>query len=74
MFNNGDGGCGNDLAIDDIIFRSCGDLTSIDSGNSSNMNLKVCEEDTPISIDLKATQIILYIKLTHTSGNKVQIL
>jgi len=55
MFNNGDGGCGNDLAIDDIIFRSCGDLTSIDSGNSSNMNLKVCEEDTPISIDLKAT-------------------
>jgi len=55
MFNNGDGGCGNDLAIDDIIFRSCGDLTSIDSGNSSNMNLKVCEEDTPISVDLKAT-------------------
>ncbi|MCJ7757420.1 MAG: hypothetical protein MUP24_04680, partial [Gillisia sp.] len=24
MFNNDGGGCGNDLAIDDIIFRSCG--------------------------------------------------
>ena len=55
MFNNGEGGCGNDLAIDDIIFRSCGDLTSIDAGNSSNMNLRVCEEDTPYNVDLKAT-------------------
>ncbi|WP_026934422.1 T9SS type B sorting domain-containing protein [Christiangramia echinicola] len=54
MFNNGDGGCGNDLAIDDIIFRSCGDLTTISTeGNSGNI-FKVCEENTPIRLELEA--------------------
>jgi gliding motility-associated-like protein len=30
MVNNGKGGCGNDLVIDDISFRPCGPSTSID--------------------------------------------
>lgn len=30
MVNNGKGGCGNDLVIDDISFRACGPSTSID--------------------------------------------
>lgn len=55
MFNEGEGGCGNDLAIDDIIFRSCGDLTRITSPESSGSNFSVCEEDTPISLLLNAT-------------------
>ncbi|TBW29136.1 T9SS type B sorting domain-containing protein [Gramella sp. KN1008] len=54
MFNNGDGGCGNDLAIDDIIFRSCGDLTTISSNIGSDGVFAVCEEDTPVGISLEA--------------------
>ena len=36
MRNNGQGGCGNDLAIDDIVFKSCGD--SVDITDDSNAN------------------------------------
>lgn len=54
MFNNGEGGCGNDLAIDDIIFRSCGDLTTITSEGDSNGILQVCEENSPVSVQLQA--------------------
>ncbi|WP_282018690.1 T9SS type B sorting domain-containing protein [Salegentibacter mishustinae] len=54
MFNNGEGGCGNDLAIDDIIFRSCGDLTTVTSENGNN-RLDVCAEDAPVSLSLEAT-------------------
>lgn len=54
MFNNGEGGCGNDLAIDDIIFRSCGDLTTVTAENG-NSRLDVCAEDAPVSLSLEAT-------------------
>lgn len=55
MFNNGIGGCGNDLAIDDIIFRSCGDLTEVKSATTGLSSLEVCEPDTPVTVDLSAT-------------------
>lgn len=55
MFNNSDGGCGNDLAIDDIIFRSCGDLTAINTEGASGNEYSVCEENAPVSLELKAT-------------------
>jgi len=54
MFNNGEGGCGNDLAIDDIIFRSCGDLTTITSENNEN-RMDVCAENAPVNLTLEAT-------------------
>ncbi|SDL44723.1 gliding motility-associated C-terminal domain-containing protein [Salinimicrobium catena] len=54
MYNNGEGGCGNDLAIDDIIFRSCGDLTTISSTEGSSEKLDICEEDLPGTIELNA--------------------
>ena len=54
MFNNSDGGCGNDLAIDDIIFRSCGDLTTITPVNSSENEISICEENLPQTINLEA--------------------
>ena len=55
MFNNGFGGCGNDLAIDDIIFRSCGDLTEITADNITGNSLQVCEPEAPVTIDLTAS-------------------
>ena len=33
MINNSSGGCGNDVAIDDIVFKSCGDLITIEDSN-----------------------------------------
>ncbi|MBL7740326.1 MAG: gliding motility-associated C-terminal domain-containing protein [Chitinophagaceae bacterium] len=43
IFNNSPGGCGNDLALDDITFRPCGpQLTSSITGNSSPA-VNLCE-------------------------------
>lgn len=54
MLNNGAGGCGNDLAIDDIVFRTCGDrITLTDAANNSNI-LGVCQENAPTSVELTA--------------------
>lgn len=55
MFNEGVGGCGNDLAIDDIIFRSCGDLTEISSSSNAENPFYVCESETPSTLTLTAT-------------------
>ncbi|NJY63705.1 T9SS type B sorting domain-containing protein [Salinimicrobium sp. CDJ15-81-2] len=55
MFNNGVGGCGNDLAIDDIIFRSCGDLTEVTSAGIDEDELVVCPQDVPARVNLTAT-------------------
>ena len=55
MFNNGQGGCGNDLAIDDIIFRSCGDYTEINGDGGEESSVSICEEDAPVSLTLTAT-------------------
>jgi len=43
IFNNAQGGCGNDLALDDITFRPCGPrlLPAITGNTNSNVNL--CE-------------------------------
>ena len=54
MFNNGDGGCGNDLAIDDVVFRSCGDLTEIHSAEGPAGNVALCEEDLPANVQMTA--------------------
>lgn len=54
MLNNGIGGCGNDLAIDDIVFKSCGDfITVLDNANENN--LVSCEDLGPVSTTLTAT-------------------
>lgn len=54
MYNNGQGGCGNDLAIDDIIFSSCGDLTEIKTQQGDSVSIGICKENTPISRILTA--------------------
>ena len=53
MLNNGTGGCGNDVGIDDIVFKSCGDTVLLtDSTNSTSIT--VCENQTPITTTLTA--------------------
>ena len=53
MRNNGVGGCGNDLAIDDIMFRSCCDFTTIGTTGITGNTYSVCEDATPININLQ---------------------
>nr|WP_223826689.1 T9SS type B sorting domain-containing protein [Flagellimonas sp. S3867] len=54
MINNGAGGCGNDLAIDDIVFKACGDrITLTDAANNTNI-LGVCQENAPTTVELTA--------------------
>jgi gliding motility-associated-like protein len=54
MKNNGVGGCGNDLAIDDIVFRSCGDSIVVDDGTNNN-SVTICSSQTPFSETITAT-------------------
>jgi len=54
MINNGSGGCGNDLAIDDIVFKSCGDFISI-SDQVNNSSITICSTNTPFSQTLTIT-------------------
>jgi len=44
MTNNAPGGCGNDLALDDITFRPCGPLVTAGiAGNNGSDTVKVCD-------------------------------
>jgi len=54
MYNNGIGGCGNDLAIDDIIFSSCGDFTEITTDDDIKTPFIVCESQVPVAVTLTA--------------------
>lgn len=54
MINNGAGGCGNDLAIDDIEFKSCGDMVTV-TDNTNNSSVNLCSTQTPFLTTLMAT-------------------
>ncbi len=54
MRNNSNGGCGNDLAIDDIVFRSCGDSVAVLT-NQDEASITVCEDQGTVSATLMAT-------------------
>ncbi|CAM3964499.1 T9SS type B sorting domain-containing protein [Flavobacterium branchiophilum] len=53
MRNNGAGGCGNDLAIDDIMFRSCGDLAQIKTAGVNSNFMNICQNQLPNDIQLQ---------------------
>ncbi|WP_282053623.1 T9SS type B sorting domain-containing protein [Maribacter luteus] len=53
MLNNGAGGCGNDLAIDDIVFKTCGDFVDI-TNDQNESNILVCEDYGPVTTHLTA--------------------
>jgi len=59
MSNNGAGGCGNDLAIDDIAFRRCSDSIEVVDPNGASSS-SVCEDA------FNANGITLYANATHT--------
>ncbi|MGV3558249.1 T9SS type B sorting domain-containing protein [Larkinella arboricola] len=46
LVNNGPGGCGNDLVLDDIQFRPCHPIVQIYYDGSTGTNLEVCENST----------------------------
>ncbi len=52
--NNAPGGCGNDLALDDITFRPCGPLIQVTSANQLITQLSVCE-NTQTAVPLNAS-------------------
>ncbi|KQC33604.1 lectin [Nonlabens sp. YIK11] len=51
MINEGDGGCGNDLAIDDIVFRTCGDVVQLEDANNDTEAFR-CINDPSEAITL----------------------
>lgn len=53
MKNNSVGGCGNDLAIDDIVFKSCGDTITVEDSNN-NTQVAMCSQQTPYSDTITA--------------------
>ncbi|RZJ68691.1 MAG: T9SS type B sorting domain-containing protein [Flavobacterium sp.] len=55
MKNNGTGGCGNDLAIDDISFSACGDLTTVSSPSATGSSFATCSN--PASLQLNASTV-----------------
>lgn len=44
--NNGPGGCGNDLALDDIVFKPCGPKVTTQVLNTSQTNVVMCVGST----------------------------
>lgn len=54
MRNNANGGCGNDLAIDDISFSSCGDTIALTDGQGET-GIIACEGEAAITRTLTAT-------------------
>ncbi len=64
MRNNSNGGCGNDLAIDDIVFKSCGDSVTV-STDTDETSLTVCEDQGAVSTTITAIPDFS-IFITHT--------
>jgi gliding motility-associated-like protein len=54
MLNNGVGGCGNDLALDDIVFKSCGDNVVVEDTLNSKITI-LCEDESPFNSTLTVT-------------------
>ena len=44
--NNAPGGCGNDLALDDITFRPCGPTVTAGSASTNQSVIDICKGDT----------------------------
>ncbi len=55
MTNNGVGGCGNDVALDDIVFKTCGDFISLANDTGENLIAQCEDEGVIISTTITAT-------------------
>jgi gliding motility-associated-like protein len=58
MTNNAPGGCGNDLALDDITFRPCGPTVNAVNNINNESTGDLCTGDTTI----------VYLKATYSEG------
>lgn len=65
MRNNGVGGCGNDLAIDDIMFSACGDFSNITNTSTTGNSISICENET-------ISNNILTVNTSGSSSNVYQ--
>ena len=69
MKNNGVGGCGNDLAIDDIEFRFCGDLTTVSNTSAAGNTFSFCDNSGPLTLQATAAGSATYFYQWQTSTN-----
>ncbi|RZJ69252.1 T9SS type B sorting domain-containing protein [Flavobacterium sp.] len=60
MKNNGLGGCGNDLAIDDISFSACGDLTTVSSPSVVGSAYSTCSNPASLQLNASTASAIPY--------------
>jgi len=63
MVNNGPGGPGNDLALDDITFRACGPVITTKLNNTSNTTEDLCEGESAtysFSADVQGSATLQY--------------
>lgn len=67
MKNNGLGGCGNDLAIDDISFSACGDLTTVSSPSAAGDTFTTCSSPASIQLNAATAGGITYFYQWQTS-------
>ena len=73
MRNNGSGGCGNDLAIDDIMFRTCGEYSAIINSTTSGNSMNICENAaiTHPNLVVTTTGSIAHVYQWQQSNNNV---
>ena len=67
MKNNGVGGCGNDLAIDDISFSACGDLTTVSSPSVVGNTYTTCNNPTSLQLNASTASASPYFYQWQTS-------
>ncbi|MFN7044275.1 MAG: T9SS type B sorting domain-containing protein [Flavobacterium sp.] len=62
MRNNGVGGCGNDLAIDDIMFRACGENSAIINTATTGNAVTICQNSSITNPNL---QVVTTGSISH---------
>ncbi len=63
MVNNGKGGVGNDIALDDITFRACGPVIKGSIGNTNNITENICEQSNlslKLSVEVEGNPSLSY--------------
>lgn len=71
MKNNGVGGCGNDLAIDDIAFKSCGALTTVSSPSFPANNFSTCNTSATVALDASTSGSSTYFYQWQSSTDNI---
>lgn len=71
MKNNGIGGCGNDLAIDDISFSACGELTTVSNPSYPTNTFTTCNSPTSINLNASTSGSSTYFYQWQSSTDNV---